>query len=187
MAQNEVSKIVSQGYVSQSTVVSGAFIRNVRITQKPKDLVLPIKIHDTQSSYQDPFEEELITSKPTYFRIVCQEYVLNRFAGDMMLSCSEDYLRPVIVCLELKSKGPATAFKQALRLSDYTRSWYDIYDCRVDQNREPVEVYSVGITPNGLRHDMPDGPMLDAMLEWFAAFQKKCGVEQSPGTIIKVR
>ena len=186
LAQNEVTKFESQSYVSQSAVVGTTFIRNVRITSKPRDLVWPTKIHDTHSSCQDPFEEEALNTKPTDFRIICQEYVLNRFAGDMMLAYGDDHLRPVIICLELKSKGPLVAYKQAIRLADYVRNWYDIFDTRVDQEREPVKVFAVGMTPKGLRHDLPEGRMSKVLCQWYKDFQNECGEDFDPQSFLCV-
>lgn len=185
MNQNEVTKFSSQSYVSQSAVAE-AFIRNIKVHNKPKNMIMPIKIHDTQSTFQDPYEEELITTKPTSLRLLCQEYVFNRFAGDMLLSYGNSHLKPVLVCLELKSKSPLCAYRQAIRLADYTRSWYDICDTRIEPNRQPVQVYSVGITPHGVRHDIPDSPLLAEIEMWFMDFQGRCGVDITPNMVLRV-
>jgi hypothetical protein len=169
LLNNEVDKnFESQTWVSQS-----AFIRNVKAFtfKSGNQLILPIGIHDTQSSFADPFEEELICTKPAALRILCQEYKLSAYVGDILLAYGS-IASPILICLELKSQKTGAAYRQASRLSRFAESWFMVHDTRVQMN--PVEVYSVGISPHAFVTDIDDPVLFNIIEEWYLAFAKEC-------------
>ena len=173
MKQNDVEFYTSQSYVSQS-----AFIRNVQPHfSKNEETLLPIKIHPIASAVMDPYEEELLTSKPPGLQIVAAEYILNRFAGDFLICPPCDVKNPIFICLELKSNFVSVGFKQAMRMQNFTRAWFDVFDGRNPDCSNPLEVYAVAFTPTDFVSDIPEGPLLEIIKEWHCVFANLTRIE----------
>ena len=169
LLNNEVDK----NFESQSWTSQSAFIRTVKAFsfKSGNQLILPIGIHDTQSAFADPFEEELLCTKPAALRILCQEYKFNAYVGDVLLAYGS-ITSPILICLELKSHKTGVAYRQATRLSRFTESWFMVHDTRVQMN--PVQVYSVGISPESFLTDIEDPILLNIIEEWYQAFVLEC-------------
>jgi hypothetical protein len=101
MDQNEVTKFVSQGYVSQGKKVP-AFV-TVKPEHTPSQMMRICTSHlEANPKGLDDGERTLVSTKPKQFKFVASHYFIKQFEGDLMIIANihgQDW----VVCVELKS------------------------------------------------------------------------------------
>jgi hypothetical protein len=174
LTQNEVTKFVSQGYVSQSAMTIKTF------KPFPKGgWLLPVRVKSFEKK-MDPCMEELLASVPIELPIVATNYYFGNCEGDVLIVAGK-WQHPIVFCLELKSNRKiGAALRQAAHLSSIVPGWLAPYDPRNPQQYSLSDAYAVAFTPFGCKHNYTYsgvGPNYEEFLHtWYARFITELGL-----------
>jgi len=169
---NEVFAEGDDLWDSQSRKLTAAFTTTLIPYPTVTHWKMPILIHDTQISVADPFEEELFLAKPQGCRILCQEYMLNRYVGDLLVVIGDDAARPVFVCLELKSSKVARGYAQAERMSAYLQHYVNAFDARTGKHDYEPIIIAAAMTPQSFLHNATIDEHREILELWFTNFKQ---------------